>query len=199
MRRRGVSSERRHSSHSSLFLFFLNYFKKTICLFLFFSNFPQDNPYPSISDDPTEEKLDDSVLQWEGLELEDCAIDGTFISTIPVKEKRLSVSWETFYLQIQCGSYMFLKRWWNILSPFRYFTMCMIITVDPLLVLSFFSRNNDICIDGLMQERRSSIANALELHLFCTNPLIWYKELNVYIITNYGAIHISNIIFHVTL
>ena len=28
-------------------------------------------------------------------------------------------------------------------------------------------------IDGLMQERRNSIANALELHLSSTNPSIW--------------------------
>ena len=28
-------------------------------------------------------------------------------------------------------------------------------------------------IDGLVQERRNSIANTLELHLSCTNPLIW--------------------------
>ena len=27
-------------------------------------------------------------------------------------------------------------------------------------------------IDGLVQERRNSIANALELRLSCTNPLI---------------------------
>ena len=27
--------------------------------------------------------------------------------------------------------------------------------------------------DGLVQERRNSIANTLELHLSCTNPLIW--------------------------
>ena len=26
--------------------------------------------------------------------------------------------------------------------------------------------------DGLVQERRNSIANALELHLSCTNPMI---------------------------
>ena len=32
----------------------------------------------------------------------------------------------------------------------------------------------DICAynDGLVQERRNSIANALELHLSCTNPAI---------------------------
>ena len=29
-------------------------------------------------------------------------------------------------------------------------------------------------IDGLVRERRSSIPNALELRLSCTNPLIWY-------------------------
>ena len=36
-------------------------------------------------------------------------------------------------------------------------------------------------IDGLVQERRSSIANALELHLSCTNPSIWgvFLELRV--------------------
>ena len=28
-------------------------------------------------------------------------------------------------------------------------------------------------LDGLVQERRNSIANALELRLSCTNPLIW--------------------------
>ena len=28
-------------------------------------------------------------------------------------------------------------------------------------------------IDGLVQERRNSIANALKLHLSCTNPSIW--------------------------
>ena len=30
-----------------------------------------------------------------------------------------------------------------------------------------------IPIDGLMQEKRNSIANALELRLSCTNPSIW--------------------------
>ena len=31
-----------------------------------------------------------------------------------------------------------------------------------------------IDIDGLMQERRNSIANALELRLSCIDPSIWY-------------------------
>ena len=30
-------------------------------------------------------------------------------------------------------------------------------------------------IDGLVQERRNSNANTLELRLSCTNPLIWYN------------------------
>ena len=30
--------------------------------------------------------------------------------------------------------------------------------------------------DGLMQERRNSIANALELRLSCTNPLTWFFD-----------------------
>ena len=32
----------------------------------------------------------------------------------------------------------------------------------------------DLDINGLVQERRNSIANALELRLSCTNPSIWY-------------------------
>ena len=30
-------------------------------------------------------------------------------------------------------------------------------------------------VDGLVQERRNSIANALELHLSCTNPSMWQQ------------------------
>ena len=33
-----------------------------------------------------------------------------------------------------------------------------------------YEKNHNV--DGLVQERRNSIANALELHLSCTNPLI---------------------------
>ena len=32
-----------------------------------------------------------------------------------------------------------------------------------------------IYIDGLVQERRNSIDNALGLHLSCTNPSLWYS------------------------
>ena len=35
---------------------------------------------------------------------------------------------------------------------------------------------HDVYIDGLVQERRNSIANALELRLSCTGPSIWYEE-----------------------
>ena len=37
-------------------------------------------------------------------------------------------------------------------------------------VMKCETRNVDQHIDGLMQERRNSIANALELRLSCTNP-----------------------------
>ena len=33
---------------------------------------------------------------------------------------------------------------------------------------------SELYIDGLVQERRNSIANALQLRLFCTTPSIWY-------------------------
>ena len=36
--------------------------------------------------------------------------------------------------------------------------------------------NNELYMDGLMQERRNSIANALELRLSCTNPLIYCQS-----------------------
>ena len=36
-----------------------------------------------------------------------------------------------------------------------------------------------VYIDGLVQERRNSIANAMELRLSCSNPLIWQFSLNV--------------------
>ena len=40
-------------------------------------------------------------------------------------------------------------------------------------------------IDGLVQERRNSIAKALELRLSCTNPSMWY-----------GAKHIGDMIYN---
>ena len=38
-------------------------------------------------------------------------------------------------------------------------------------------------IYGLVQERRNSIANALELRLSCTNPLLWYCVILDWVIT----------------
>ena len=34
--------------------------------------------------------------------------------------------------------------------------------------------HKDFHINGLMQRRRNSVANALELHLFCIKPSIWH-------------------------
>ena len=42
------------------------------------------------------------------------------------------------------------------------------------MTLLLFGSANQYNIDRLLQERRNSIANALELHLSCTNPLIWW-------------------------
>ena len=44
---------------------------------------------------------------------------------------------------------------------------------------------NQTYIDGLVQERRNSIANALELRLSCTNPWISYNTHN----NTYGSGH----------
>ena len=45
----------------------------------------------------------------------------------------------------------------------------------------YFSNILMIPIDGLVQERCISIANALELHLSCTNPSIWSYFLLMYL------------------
>ena len=42
----------------------------------------------------------------------------------------------------------------------------------PLLLFKFTS---SACINGLMQKRRNSSANALELHLFSIEPSIWHN------------------------
>ena len=43
----------------------------------------------------------------------------------------------------------------------------------PTKTVESLNGNN---IDGLMQNRRNSIANALELRLFCIMPSIWWKQ-----------------------
>ena len=48
--------------------------------------------------------------------------------------------------------------------------MQLIIVFIKLVVLAFFFSTSQH-FDGLVQERRNSIANALELRLSCTNPL----------------------------
>ena len=48
----------------------------------------------------------------------------------------------------------------------------------------WYEQSNQHYVDGLVQERRNSIANALELRLSCTNPSMW---LCVYVL----SIHIQ--------
>ena len=45
----------------------------------------------------------------------------------------------------------------------------------------------DFHIDGLVQERRNSIANALELRLSCTNPSMWYRITDILLAINCDA------------
>ena len=53
-------------------------------------------------------------------------------------------------------------------------------------------------IDGLMQERRNSIANALELHLSCTNPSI-YSSNEIRIVCDGEGFHLkTKLIFTVS-
>ena len=50
-------------------------------------------------------------------------------------------------------------------------------------------------IDGLMQERHNSSANALELFLSCTNPSIWYIGWTGFCL-NYEESHIHDLVQH---
>ena len=53
---------------------------------------------------------------------------------------------------------------------------------DPQLIWHLTCAQHPAHIDGLVQERRNSIANALELHLSCTNPSI-YRWLDSTVVT----------------
>ena len=48
-----------------------------------------------------------------------------------------------------------------------------------------------VYIVGLVQERRNSIANALELRLSCTNPSIYYPCLSIYLSDKHSQSHPS--------
>ena len=61
------------------------------------------------------------------------------------------------------------------------------------LWLYLFRAPISIChIDGLVQERHNSIANALELRLSCTNPSIWYTASSL-LTFNLKAYHVCAI------
>ena len=61
-----------------------------------------------------------------------------------------------------CWLYSF--RWSNIISALQWDTMGY----------TQFNLMRIYQTDGIVQERRNSIANALELRLSCTNPSKWY-------------------------
>ena len=62
----------------------------------------------------------------------------------------------------------FLPALWCICPEGSSYSVPLLLTKTPLILdmLGYFL----IQIDGLVQERRNSIANALELYLSCTNP-----------------------------
>ena len=52
------------------------------------------------------------------------------------------------------------------ISSAKWQSFCLILNVlNPVVILNLY-------FDGLVQERRNSIANALELRLSCTNPSV---------------------------
>ena len=57
-----------------------------------------------------------------------------------------------------------------------YVCLCQVLSKVKQVLIEFgFSSWHRGNIDGLMQERRNSIANALELRPSCTNPSLWCK------------------------
>ena len=62
---------------------------------------------------------------------------------------------------------------WSSLFPILHIGMAQAVEVCTLGKQIHFIQH---CIDGLIQERHNSIAYALELHLPCTNPSIYYSH-----------------------
>ena len=111
--------------------------------------------------------------------------------------------------QLQFSSNMFV--WWDILvQQLLYLFMCVLdVGTAPGGLLNTNKNRvkksiNDIHIDGLMQKRRNSIADALELRLFCIRLTMclleqWYElsplfyidgnSCTVYISYNHYAIY----------
>ena len=79
-------------------------------------------------------------------------------------------------------------------------TICILEEIDDNVSRLFIIRDH---IDGLVQERLNSIANALELHLSCTNPPIYflpswasYLLHIVFILEEIDDIVYSEVIYH---
>ena len=53
-----------------------------------------------------------------------------------------------------------------------------------LLTITLLCQIHVAHVDGLVQERWNSIANALELHLSCTKPPILWEQLVLFAVTN---------------
>ena len=79
----------------------------------------------------------------------------------------LARNYQECFEQFNSGEYS-----WNFPKSF---CLCMLVVIIPANISMVYCKKD---IDGLVQKRCNSIANALELHLFCTNPSIygccWY-------------------------
>ena len=92
----------------------------------------------------------------------------------PLPESNFTVNaWITFYLFILFFYFLlfFLNAWITILNnKFENFSFKIIVTFPrDQWVYTLKPEQNS---DELMQERRNSVANALELRLFCMNPSV---------------------------
>ena len=56
-------------------------------------------------------------------------------------------------------------------------------TVTPWWLTTLRVSHDNLPVDGLMQERRNSIANALKLRLSCTNPSQWRQPYSITYVT----------------
>ena len=82
--------------------------------------------------------------------------------------------WKPWLIMPLCRHWQhcWLSKWHPAMPPM----MIKVASWQPLVFSDIIILNSTYHIDGLMQERHNSIANAVELCLSCINPSIWYQE-----------------------
>ena len=81
-----------------------------------------------------------------------------------------------------------VKTWKN-----RFMSMFTVIRLG-MKMTKWFEMGLILQIDGLVQERRNSIANALELRLSCTKPSKWYSLINYTSSVTWGSLELAGYI-----